>query len=184
MDTIKTIAGALVLILAAAANAGGGEITVDDFRSSPEQRWRFFADTVMGGRSAGQVEFKRSGGIAYARLTGTVSTANNGGFIQIRRQVRSTPNTAKGVRLIVRGNGERYFVHLRTSGTVLPWQYYQAGFATSGTWREVRLPFDGFASSGGLLRNVPKPASLRSVAIVAFGRDHQADVQVREIGFY
>ena len=40
----------------------------------------------------------------------------------------AVPSDATGVRLVVRGNAERYFVHLRTTGTVLPWQYYQAGF--------------------------------------------------------
>jgi hypothetical protein len=71
--------------------------------------------------------------IAYARMTGRVTTANNGGFIQIRKDLGSPPpEGTKGVRLIVRGNGERYFVHLRTSGTLLPWQYYQASFSTTG----------------------------------------------------
>jgi hypothetical protein len=28
---------------------------------------------------------------------------------------------------MVRGNNQRYFVHLPTGGTPLPWQYYQAG---------------------------------------------------------
>ena len=153
------------------------------FKSGPEQRWRFFADTVMGGRSAGQVEFKTGGG-AYAKLTGDVTTANNGGFIQIRRELASVPADTQGVRLVVRGNGERYFVHLRTSGTILPWQYYQAGFATTNGWREVRLPLASFERSGRFLGKTPKASSLKSIGIVAFGRDHKADIEIREVGFY
>lgn len=78
-------------------------------------------------------------------MTGSVSTENNGGFIQIRMDLpNGAPKDAKGVRLIVRGNDQEYFAHIRTGGTVLPWQYYQAGFLVNGEWREVRLPFDAF----------------------------------------
>ena len=38
--------------------------------------------------------------------------------------------------------------------------------------------------SGALLRATPRPDRLRSIAIVAFGRDHEAEVDVREIGYY
>jgi hypothetical protein len=48
----------------------------------------------------------------------------------------------------------------------------------------VRLPLDAFAASGGLLRSVPAPGSLTSVAVVAYGRDHDARIDVREVGFY
>jgi hypothetical protein len=89
-----------------------------------------------------------------------------------------------GVRLLVRGNAQRYFVHLRTSGTLLPWQYYQAGFDVTESWSEVRLPLDGFTTSGALLRSMPRPASLSSVAVVAYGRDHDAQIDVRDVGFY
>lgn len=183
MKYARLIAGLLVISLTAVMAAAGGQVTVDDFKSGPEQRWRFFADTVMGGRSTGQVEFNTGGG-AYARLTGDVTTANNGGFIQIRRELTSVPADTQGVRLVVRGNGERYFVHLRTSGTILPWQYYQAGFATTSGWREVRLPLASFERSGRFLGKTPKASSLKSIGIVAFGRDHKADIEIREVGFY
>ncbi len=158
---------------------------IDDFKSNPQAKWRFFADTVMGGVSSGQVEFKEEDSVAFARMTGKVSTANNGGFIQIRHELAITPSPdIKGIRLKVRGNGKPYFVHLRTSGTILPWQYYQAGFDATPQWREVKLPLSAFKASGRMLRGIPKATSLRSVAIVAFGMDYDADVQVSEIGFY
>ena len=114
-----------------------------------------------------------------------VSTANRGGFIQLRLDLASPPpEGTTGIRLVARGNGQRYFVHLRTNGTVLPWQYYQAGFAVTESWSEVRLPLDAFAASGALLRSAPRPGSLTSIAIVAYGRDHDALVDVRAIAFY
>jgi hypothetical protein len=45
----------------------------------------------------------------------------------------SPPAGTTGVRLIVRGNDQRYFVHLGTGGTLLPWHYYQAGFDVTDT---------------------------------------------------
>ena len=158
---------------------------IDDFLAQPETRWRFFADTVMGGVSSGEVSFLSEGDDTYARMTGRVSTANNGGFIQMRIELPSAaPEGAAGVRLIVRGNDQRYFVHLRTGGTLLPWQYYQAGFDVSRSWTEVRLPFTAFEASGRMLRKVPRAQGLKSLGVVAYGRDHDAEIDVREVGFY
>lgn len=157
---------------------------IEDFTMQPETRWRFFTDQVMGGVSTGGVAFAQEDGQAFARMTGYVSTANRGGFIQMRLDLSSPPpEGTTGVRLVVRGNGQRYFVHLRTGGTLLPWQYYQAGFDVTDSWSEVRLPLDVFSASGVLLRGVPRPGSLTSVAVVAYGRDHDALIYVREVGF-
>jgi len=147
-----------------------------DYISDPERPWRFFSDQVMGGVSEGRAE--RVGGAL--RLTGRVSTANRGGFIQARTDL-ATPLDAEttGLRLEVRGNGERYFVHLRTRGTVLPWQYYQAGFPTTTGWSEVRLPLAAFVASGRGLRGTPRPDAVTSIGIVAYGRDHEAELEVR-----
>lgn len=151
----------------------------------PETRWRFFTDQVMGGVSEGAVAFVTEGDTSFARMTGRVSTANRGGFIQMRMDLTTPPPPdALGVRLVVRGNDQRYFVHLRTAGTVLPWQYYQAGFDVGQTWAEVRLPFAAFTPSGQMLRQPLAPDRLRSWGMVAYGRDHQAQIDLREIGFY
>jgi hypothetical protein len=162
-----------------------GDALIEDFTMQPETRWRFFTDQVMGGVSTGSVTFAQEEGLHFARMTGHISTANRGGFIQMRHDLKSPPpEDQTGLRLIVRGNAQRYFVHLRTASTLLPWQYYQTGFDVTESWSELRLPMDAFAASGRLLRGVPNPASLTSVAVVAYGRDHDARIDVREIGFY
>ena len=162
-----------------------GDAMIEDFESQPEARWQFISDTVMGGVSTGRVEFVSGEGDAYARMTGRVSTANNGGFIQFRMELpQALPQDAVGLRLVVYGNDQRYFVHLRTSGTLLPWQYYQAGFDATQEWSEVRLPFGAFKPSGRLLRTTPKPEALKSIGVVAFGRDHEAEIGVREVSYY
>lgn len=151
----------------------------------PETRWRFFTDQVMGGLSTGGVVFTQEDRVPFARMTGRISTANRGGFIQMRLDFLSPPpEGTRGVLLVVRGNSQRYFVHLRTGGTLLPWQYYQAAFDVSERWSEVRLPFDAFKPSGALLRDIPRPDSLKSVAVVAYGRDHDARIDISKVGFY
>ena len=42
---------------------------------------------VMGGVSTGGASLEKDGDVTFARLTGNVSTRNNGGFIQLRSKV-------------------------------------------------------------------------------------------------
>jgi hypothetical protein len=145
-----------------------------------DHAWRFFSDQVMGGVSSGQAQVNDHG----LRLTGAVSTANNGGFIQARTEVQGFGANTTGIEITVRGDGQPYFIHLRTTGTVLPWQYYQAEFPTSKDWQTIRLPWSAFQPSGRMLRDVPNPDTIRGVALVAFGRDHSADVTLRAFAPY
>ena len=56
----------------------------------------------------------------YLVKNGDVSTENNGGFIQIRRELKNIDlGKAKSIRLYARGNNEKYFIFLRTTGTIL-----------------------------------------------------------------
>jgi len=158
---------------------------IDQFEPGAETRWRFFTDQVMGGVSTGRMAILSEMGAPYARLSGDVSTANNGGFIQMRRELpANAAEWATGVRLIVRGNGERYFVHLRTTTAQAPWHYYQGGFEVGRNWTEVRVPFAEFRPSHGSLPDQVSSETLTSLAIVAYGRDHGARIDLREVGFY
>ncbi|MDX5401171.1 MAG: CIA30 family protein [Rhodobacterales bacterium] len=162
----------------------GAQMT-DPIRMTPDASWTYVSDQVMGGVSTGGARLETAQGTTYLRLTGQVSTANRVGFIQARVTLDSPPpGDAQGVLIRLRGNGEGYFIHLRTDGTVLPWQYYQAPVATTPDWAEVRVPFAAFQPSGALLRDTLRPDSIRSVGIVAYGREHTADVSVAEVGFY
>lgn len=149
--------------------------TLEDFSGNPAQRWDYFSDQVMGGVSEGQVAVTNEG----LRLTGSVSTANNGGFIQARLKT-DLPSGTEALRLRVKGNGERYYVHLRAKGTMLPWRYYQAGFDTNGAWQEVVLPLSQFTAEGGQ-RGGLIADRVKSVAVVAYGADYTADVAVTQI---
>lgn len=158
---------------------------IENFAGDPESRWRFFSDTVMGGVSSGQVQFEHDDDRHWARMTGTVSTANNGGFIQIQRRLElPLPNGFSGVRLVARGNNQRYFIHLRRTRQPTPTAFYRAGFDVTDEWREARLPFSLFTASRRGMPDVLTGTSIASVAVVAFGREHHADIYVSEIGFY
>ena len=107
-------------------------------------QWSYFADTVMGGVSDGSAEFQSNGSDNTIRLTGEVSTANNGGFhssrgLQFRWELAKGKT---GIKLKVKGNGEQYYLHIRNSSTRLPWHYYQQGFETTSTWREIIFHFN------------------------------------------
>lgn len=158
---------------------------LDQFKSAPENRWSFVSDQVMGGLSDGKVNFQCENGTRFARMTGTVRLENNGGFIQFRKRLKLLENSGlNGVKLKVRGNNQTYFVHLRTSGTLLPWQYYQARFEVTYQWQQITIPFSNFEKSHGVLRTTPKAKALKSIGIVAYGRAHDAAIDVAEVGFY
>jgi hypothetical protein len=161
------------------------QIVLDDFSESSNLQWDYLSDQVMGGVSQGKLQIVIKETQSYAQLSGEVSTENNGGFIQFRASLSDVDKSnIKGIYLKVRGNNQKYYVHLRTKGTLLPWQYYQSEFDVQAQWELIKLPLDSFVASSGWLRKRIKSTSIKSMGIVAFGRDHKADVSVSEVGFY
>jgi len=150
-------------------------------------RWQLVADTVMGGVSAGRMTRETLDGHPAVRLTGTVSLANDGGFLQLALDLSPDggpvdASAFEGVEIVVRGNGERYNIHLRTADVMRPWQSYRHPFETAPAWRTLRLPFDDFVP-----HRVDAPldtATLRRIGIVAIGRAFDADVAVGRLGLY
>ena len=89
-----------------------------------------------------------------------------------------------GIKLMVKGNGELYFLHIRSTNTRLPWHYYQHSFPTNGSWNEVRLPFEAFVKSSAILRSTFNQSKIETIGIVAYGKDYTADVSVKSLEFY
>ena len=152
--------------------------------------WRFVTDGVMGGVSRGDLQFRQDpDGTDFAHMTGTVSTANNGGFIQFRAGVDFAGLVdggadPQGLRLRVRGNGETYNVHIRTRANRRPWHYFAATFPTSRGWQDVDLPFSTFRHSNGMTDDPPVTRDIISIGIVAYGRDYEADLSLAEMTIY
>ena len=162
----------------------GENILIDDFSKNSQNKWQFFTDQVMGGVSEGYASIVSENNEQYVRLEGSVSTANNGGFIQIRADISSGKKEANGIIIKAKGNGEEYYIHLRTGGTVLPWQYYQVSFPTSKNWSEIRLPFESFERSSSWISKKITGDKIKTIGIVAYGKDHNAKLDVSYISFY
>ena len=172
----------LLILLALAGPVVAEPVLIDDFSDGAESRWRYTSDRVMGGVSDGRASLGREGDTSFARLQGTVSTANNGGFIQIRQELAQPFSTqAKGIALRVRGNGETYYIHVRPTSSRRPWQYYQAAFKADGDWQDISLPWSAFAPQGGLSGGFA-PQDLLSIGIVAYGADYEAALDIDWIG--
>ena len=155
----------------------------DFFDNNPEKRWIFFADTVMGGKSSGKVVFRNQNGMNYAHLSGTVTTENNGGFIQIRKKISGLQSNVSNINIKVKGNNQIYHVFLRTSGTILPWQYYKVGFKAKNNWEKISIPISKFERSSNFLAKHIKVQNIKSIGLVAYGRNFNADLYVTEVTF-
>ena len=181
MKKISYIAFILMTIITNKSFADS--ILKDNFRDSSE--WKFISDNVMGGLSSGSIEYEAKEGTSSAYLSGNVTTENNGGFIQVRRNLKNIDlSKAKYIKIIAKGNNQKYFLHLRTSGTILPWQYYQISFEVKEKYKEYVLPINEFKKSGSFQPSSVNPKSISSVAVVAYGRDHKAAIHVKEISFH
>ncbi|CAI7910792.1 unnamed protein product [Closterium sp. NIES-54] len=113
--------------------------------------WGALDDVVMGGVSESALQYDKAageGGLPAALFTGTVSTANSGGFVSVRTKNLSPSldlSAYEGLEVRVRGDGQRYKLILRTTAA---WDAlgYTASFDTlAATWHTVRLPFSSFA---------------------------------------
>ncbi len=146
-----------------------------------ENNWAYLADTVMGGVSSGGAEFSAGS----LRLTGQVSTKNNGGFIQVRTRIDPTEAVGKsGIKIKVKGNGDVYYLHVRNASARLPWQYYTASFQTNDKWKDILIPFDAFEKSATLMPRKLKAETIKTIGVVAYGKDHEADVSIANLEFY
>ena len=175
----------LIIALFGVSLAMASEKSFESFDPNNNRSWSFFTDGVMGGVSSGKAFLGKSGSDNFVRLEGNVSTANNGGFIQIRHSLaKPLDKNIQGMSLKVRGNGERYYIFIRTSSTLLPWQFYNASFNTSKNWKLIKINLEEFQPSSSFLRKTIKSSSIKSIGIVAYGRDHKARVDVSEIYFF
>jgi len=142
--------------------------------------WKFFSDQVMGGVSEGKTALKKDKNKFFLRLEGTVSTENNGGFIQVRKEYEIEGDAYKGIRIKARGLESEYYVHVRTKKLFLPWQYYSGKFFVSKEWTNIEIKFDDFAKSNFYQPQKFKSSEIKSIAFVAFGKDFDAQLDIIE----
>lgn len=154
---------------------------IDDFSDDAATRWSFVSDQVMGGVSEGTATIGSLEAETFVHLTGDVSTDNNGGFIQVRRDLAPLPEALTEIMLRVKGDGQTYFINLRTTDTRRPWHSYRTSFETNGGWQNIILKLADFSPTG---RGFDTPLDItktRSIGLMAYGRDHVADLRVARI---
>ena len=145
-------------------------------------QWIPFSDQVMGGVSEVNFLEKEEEGLSYYHMEGKVSTENNGGFIQSRVGLNIKAKNFNGIRIKVRGNNNEYFVHLRAP-RMLPWNYYYAEFYASSDWEIIDIPLSSFKYSRNQNDNLNSKV-IRSIGIVAYGKDFSAQLDLANIELY
>lgn len=122
--------------------------------------WSVVNDTVMGGRSSGQIDAVDGGLMVF---TGNLSLENNGGFASVRS--RPGPlglDEATSLKIRVRGDGRTWSVNLYRSDVPLRAGSYRAEFQTKPRGvTEVELPFAAFSPTS-FGRDVPGLPALDS----------------------
>ena len=167
-------------------------LLLDDFtgeKSTLNTDWEGFTDQVMGGISEISVVRIPDADGNFIRMIGKVSLENNGGFIQVRLKLAHGAATFdassySGIRLVVRGVGTGYYIFLRTSRTILPWKYYAAPVPTVSEWRTADIPWDAFKPGDYGRMGELKVNRLKSIALVAYGEEFDARIDLKEIGLY
>jgi len=168
-----------------------GTVLIDDrssgsLQSSSSGEWRLVTDRVMGGRSSGELLPGHYLGKSCLRLRGLVSTASNGGFVQMALDLAGgeyyDASRYDGLELEIAGNGENYNLHPRTSNLWLPWQSYRAPFNAGPQWRKIRIAFDEFEAYRTSSRF--QADRLIRIGVVAIGRDFEADLCVGSLSLY
>ena len=154
--------------------------------TNQSQKWNFVTDQVMGGVSTGKFIVEEVDGVKCYRMTGNVSTKNNGGFIQIRTKLSPeiNSNDFNGVYIKVYGNEKSYNLHLRTGLTLAPWQYYSYTFTTTKNWIEIRAPLKEFKKSNFYQPKSILGQNIKSIGLVAGFDNFKSDICLGEIGFY
>ena len=144
--------------------------------------WSAISDQVMGGISEVNFYELEENGRKFYRLEGDVSTKNNGGFIQSRVGVSLNSNDFEGIRLKIRGNNNEYFVHLRAP-RMMPWNYYYAEFYATNEWQIIELPLSSFKYSRNQNQGIDF-RTIRSIGLVAYGKDFTAQLDIANIELY
>ena len=157
----------------------------EEFCESGNAKWCFVTDKVMGGLSKGSLEVIREGNNYFYRMTGELSLENNGGFIQFRTKIENHPadKSYEGVRMRIRGNNQEYAVHIRTKYLMLL-NITNLLFQASDQWTTVEIPFESFKKSNFYQPSSVVSQDIKTIGIVAIGREFKAQIDLASIELY
>lgn len=137
--------------------------------------WGALDDVVMGGVSQGSffLQAQDSQGQPaqkQAIFAGNVSTDNSGGFSSVRTKNFDPPfdfTGWRGVRLRVKGDGQRYKFILRNSGGWDSPAYIYSFDTRAGIWLDVDVPFAEMVPTFRA-RSVPEAAAFDPAQVYSF----------------
>ena len=149
--------------------------------------WTGFTDRVMGGVSDADFQSETLAGRRCIRLTGQVTTANGGGFVQMAldlapRRGSFDASAFSGLELLVHGNNEDYNIHLRTADVRWYDQSYRATVFVEPEWQLVRLPWESFSPN-----SITEPfdaSRLQRIGVLGWMREFEADIALSRIALY
>ena len=108
--------------------------------------WRFVKDQVMGGKSDGSMSLEESANenFDFISAKGNVST-DGGGFLMFRKEIDANNfSDFSRVKFKARGNNEKYFIHIKTKGSIFPWVRYLGEFEVTNEWQDFEIEFTEF----------------------------------------
>ena len=149
--------------------------------------WRFVKDQVMGGKSDGSMILKESTNqnFDYISAKGNVST-DGGGFLMFRKEIDADNlNDFSKIKFKARGNKEKYFIHIKTKGSIFPWVRYLSEFDVTEEWQDFEIEFDEFirySNKNPKKRNL-NPKKIKLIGVEASGRDFEMDIDIASMSF-
>ena len=142
--------------------------------------WYAYTDNVMGGKS----ELVAQQNQDVIKLSGTVSTRNNGGFVRLATNPNIASNDVKGIRFMAKGNNEVYDLHVTLKGMKMPpWSFFSKKFSVSDEWSEYQIEFTEFEKYGYSARKF-NPKNIRELSFAGYGRDFAVDLELKDIELY
>ena len=149
--------------------------------------WRFVKDQVMGGKSDGSMALKESTNenFDFISAQGNVST-DGGGFLMFRKEIdENNLSDFSRVKFKARGNNEKYFIHIKTKGSIFPWVRYLGEFEVTNEWQDFEIEFTEFirySNKSPKKRNL-NPSKIKLIGVEASGRDFDMDIDIASMSF-
>ena len=66
----------------------------------------------------------------------------------------------------------------------MPWQYYEASFMATKDWDIIEIPFSQFNKSNFYQPSDVSSTDIKTIGVVAIGRDFQAEIDLAFIELY
>ena len=89
------------------------------------------------------------------------------------------------VKFKARGNNEKYFIHIKTRGSIFPWVRYLSEFEVTNEWQDFEIEFTEFirySNKSPKKRNL-NPKKIKLIGVEASGRDFDMEIDIASMSF-